>query len=102
MPLPKDRSRSVRRVHKRTPTRKNVIHYKRRKKGNKHKCAITGVRLLGVSSKRKTAHTKKKPNRIFGGHLSAKLTSRIMRFRQRLKAKEIKLSDIPIILRKYV
>ena len=53
MPAPKNRSTSVRKIHKRTPRGGKTIHYKRRVKGKAHACALCGSRLQAVSSSAK-------------------------------------------------
>ncbi|OIO20637.1 hypothetical protein AUJ17_04755 [Candidatus Micrarchaeota archaeon CG1_02_47_40] len=102
MTLPKNRSRSVRKIYGRTPQGKSRIRYKRREKGKAHACAVSAVRLFGTTSQKKTSKTQKVPNRMFGGHLSAKITERIVRLRSRLAGGEISISDIPINIRKYL
>ena len=65
MPLPKNRSTSVRKIYKRIPTGK-TIHYKRVVKGKKHYCALSGEVLPGVTSRQSTAKSAKRPNRKLG------------------------------------
>ncbi|MEO3992876.1 MAG: 50S ribosomal protein L34e [Desulfurococcaceae archaeon TW002] len=64
------RSRSLRRVWRRTPGGKTVIHY-RRSKPHVAVCGVCGSRLGGVptstGSLRKVAKSSKRPERIFGG-----------------------------------
>ena len=73
MPESRYRSRSYRRVHKKTPGGKTVLRYKK-KKPSKHVCAKCGQLLHGVPRGRpyeirKLSKTKKRPNRPFGGYL---------------------------------
>jgi len=73
MPELRYRSRSYRRVHKRTPGGQNVLRYKK-KKPSKHVCAECGAILHGVPRGRpyqvnKLSKSKKRPNRPFGGYL---------------------------------
>lgn len=103
---PRHRSRSLKRVQRRTPSKRTVTHYKK-KKPAKHKCAICSAVLHGkprdVSSKIKnTLKSKRKVNRPFGGMLCTKCSRRVISLRARLKNGLIDLNDIPISLRKYI
>ena len=102
MPLPKNRSTSVRKIHVRTPKRGHVIHYKRRVKGNTHVDAITGERLQGVNSKQGKAASNKVPNRKFGGNLSSSTSSRVIKFAARVKDGSMKLDDVDVRLLSHV
>lgn len=67
------RSRSYRRVYKKTPGARNTIHYKPRKPKVAH-CTICGNRLQGIPRERPykmatIAKTKKRPERPYGGVL---------------------------------
>jgi len=78
MPEGAKRSRSLRRVFKRTPGGRNVIHYSRRKP-SKAKCKECGAVLAGVANERpskmgKLSKTEKRPSRPFGGVLCSKCT----------------------------
>ena len=101
MPVPKNRSGSVRRIYKRIPTGK-TIHYKRVEKGKKHHCAISGAVLQGVSAKQSTAKSVKTPNRKFGGALSSEISSRLIRIANRVKEGEMELSEVEIRYLPYV
>jgi large subunit ribosomal protein L34e len=72
MPRPLYRSRSYKRVYRRTPGGRTVVHYERRK-NTPMRCARCGAILAGVpikESKRRTLpKTLKRPERIFGGVL---------------------------------
>lgn len=78
MPELRYRSRSYKRIHKKTPGGKTVLRYKK-KKPSKHVCAECGQLLHGVPRGRsyeirKLSKTKKRPNRPFGGYLCSKCT----------------------------
>ncbi|MFH1511197.1 MAG: 50S ribosomal protein L34e [Candidatus Woesearchaeota archaeon] len=67
------KSRSYRRVYKKTPGARNVIHYLPRKPKVAH-CGICGKRLQAVPRERPyrmaaMAKTKKRPERPYGGVL---------------------------------
>ncbi|MCX6771292.1 MAG: hypothetical protein NTX79_04510 [Candidatus Micrarchaeota archaeon] len=102
MPLPKNRSNSVRKLHVRVPKRGHVIHYKRRIKGNVHSCGITGERLQGVSSRQGTAASVKRSNRKFGGNLSSAASSRVIKFASRVKEGAMRLEDVDVRLLSHV
>jgi ribosomal protein L34E len=102
MPLPKNRSNSVRKIHVRVPKRGHTIHYKRRVKGNVHADAITGVKLQGVNSKQGKAASNKVPNRKFGGNLSSATSSRVIKFATRVKDGTMKLEDVDVRLLSHV
>lgn len=76
MPELRYRSRSYKRIHKKTPGGQTVLRYKK-KKPSKHVCAECGQLLHGVPRKRpyeinKLSKSKKRPNRPFGGYLCTK------------------------------
>ena len=73
MAKPGQRSRTLRRVSKRTPGSKTVLHYLKRKP-SKAKCSKCGKLLPGVPRERpykmaRMAKTKKRPERPYGGAL---------------------------------
>ncbi len=72
MVRPALRSRGVRRVYRRTPGGRTVIHYDRLRKA-KARCAICGRELGGVPidamELRKLPKSLKRPERMFGGVL---------------------------------
>ena len=73
MVSPKLRSRSWRRVQKRTPGGRNVTHYER-EKPSKAQCGNCGAALSGVPRElpykmRTMPKTKKRPERPYGGVL---------------------------------
>jgi large subunit ribosomal protein L34e len=82
MVQPKFRSRSYRRVFKRTPTGKNVLTYVRRKTG-KAQCKDCGRVLSGVASGisnlvKKMSKTQRRPERPYGGVLCNVCTKKEM------------------------
>jgi large subunit ribosomal protein L34e len=76
MPAPSRRSRSLRKVHRKVPGGRTVVHYKKKKPG-KAKCGRCGAALKGVPRERpykmrKLCKTKKRPERPYGGVLCSK------------------------------
>lgn len=98
MPLPKNRSTSVRRVPKRTP-KGSTIHYARKKKGNRHSCSLSGEPLQAVSS---NAAGNRRPNRKFGGTLSSKYSSRVIVTASRVKEGAMSLGEVDLAMLPYV
>lgn len=87
MPAPRLRSRSKRRIARRTPGGKLVIHYVSRKPSKAH-CGICGAELNGVP--RETAFklknmpkTQKRPERPFGGVMCSSCMRRYYIFENR-------------------
>ena len=73
MVRPAYRSRSRRRVYKRTPGGRTVVHYEKRKPGVA-RCAVCGRPLGGVPrgrpvELRNMAKTEKRPERPYGGQI---------------------------------
>jgi len=100
MPLPKNRSTSVRRVPRRTP-KGSTIHYSRKRSGNRHSCALSGNPLQAVSSeKAKTGN--RRPNRKFGGALSSQAASRVIIIASRVKEGAMKLDEVDLTMLPYV
>jgi large subunit ribosomal protein L34e len=76
MPTGKHKSRTFRRVFKRTPSGKSKLFYLKRKPKKAH-CANCGKVLAGVPRERpykmkKLSKTQKRPQRPFGGNLCSK------------------------------
>jgi len=76
MPEGRFKSRTFRRVNKKTPGGKNIRQYKKRKP-EPHKCANCGKLLKGIPRERpykmqNMGVTKKRPERPFGGKLCSK------------------------------
>ena len=72
----KYKSRTYRRIHIKTPGRRNIIHYKRRKPSKAH-CAECRAVLSGVPRElpykmQNMPKTKKRPERPYGGMLCSK------------------------------
>ncbi len=102
MTVPKNRSNSMSKKFIKAPQGKTTVHYSRRKTGACHYCSETGEKLSGVSSGTHVSKSRRTPNRIFGGELSAKFTGRVLRLRSRLKSGALELAKIPLNLRKYM
>ena len=82
MVRPMYRSRSLRRVMKRTPGGRVVIHFERDRR-TVMKCGRCGRILNGVPTtnalRRKLAKTQKRPQRMFGGVLCPKCLAEILK-----------------------
>lgn len=83
MVRPALRSRSLRRVYRRTPGGVAVVHYERRKPGPA-RCARCGRPLFGVprlrpSQLRGLPKTRKRPERPYGGVLCANCLEELLR-----------------------
>ncbi|RME78311.1 50S ribosomal protein L34e [Candidatus Woesearchaeota archaeon] len=82
MVAPRLRSRTLRRVFRKTPGGKTVVLYKRRA-ANKPRCGLTGQELHGVprgtpSKIKALPKSKKRPQRPFGGVLSSEAMRRVL------------------------
>ena len=88
--IPKNRSRSVKRVFVRTPSGRRTTHFKR-KRGKRVLCRICGRVLGGVRNVRGIAASEKVPERIFAGTLCAGCTSELVALKARLEAGEQKI-----------
>lgn len=102
MPVPKNRANSVRNIKYRAPSGDSRIRYRRRVKGGKHYCAVSGELLTGVHSTPGMMPTQRRPTRPFGGRLSPSMTKRVVVYRARLAQGIISLNDVPVILLPYV
>jgi large subunit ribosomal protein L34e len=102
MPLPKNRSNSVRKIKYKTQQGDSRVRYRRRVKGKKHTCAISGKLLSGVNSLRSKAKSKKRPERPFGGRLSPSVSRKVVKLRSRLNEGEISIDEVPVELLPYV
>ncbi|GAB6147600.1 50S ribosomal protein L34e [Stetteria hydrogenophila] len=83
MVRPALRSRSLRRVYRRTPGGVTVVHFEKRKPGPA-RCARCGRPLNGVprlrpSALRKLSKTAKRPERPYGGVLCAACLAELIR-----------------------
>ena len=101
MPLPKNRSTSVRKIHKRTP-KGRTVHYRRRVKGGRHSCGLCGAMLQAVNSHASLSSSARAPNRKFGGNLCTGCASRVMVVSLRLKEKAISRDDVEVRMLKYI
>jgi large subunit ribosomal protein L34e len=96
------RSRSVKRLHRVTPTKRHVIHYRRGKNAFPH-CAICSKELNGISASSNAKGRSLRTNsRKFGGVLCALCTSKVVMLASRIEHGEMKLNDIGIRERQYV
>ena len=102
MVVPKNRSNSVRKIKYRTQQGDSKTRYRRKEKGKKHVCAISGARLTATHSTRRIAKSKRTPSRIFGGRLSPAVTKKVLKLRSRLEQNLITLEDVPVDLLEYV
>ncbi|MFT4309987.1 MAG: 50S ribosomal protein L34e [Candidatus Woesearchaeota archaeon] len=87
MTAPRHKSRTMRRVKRKTPGNRVVTHYKPRKP-SRQRCAITGEKLHGVPQERplglrKLSKTQKRPERPYGGVLSSKGLREVMKQKAR-------------------
>lgn len=76
MPAPRLRSRSLRRIFRKSPGGRTKLHFKKRKP-KAAKCSTCGDMLKGVPRElpfkmRNMARTKKRPERPYGGVLCSK------------------------------
>ncbi len=83
MVRPSLRSRSLRRVRKRTPSGASVLHFEKRKP-SPARCARCGRPLNGVprlrpNRLRKLSKTAKRPERIYGGVLCPRCLADLLR-----------------------
>ncbi len=83
MVRPALRSKSLRRIHKRTPGGRHVVHYERRRPGPA-RCARCGRPLNGVprlrpSKLRALPKTAKRPERPYGGVLCPSCLAELLR-----------------------
>ncbi len=102
MPLPKNRSNSVRKIMYKAPDGESRIRYRRRKKVKNHYCAISAQKLTSVSSDSTIAKSKRIPNRPYAGRLSPSVSRKVIKLRTRLENNEITLDDVPVEFLPYV
>jgi large subunit ribosomal protein L34e len=102
MPVPKNRSNSVRTIKYRTPSGKSAIRYRRRVKGGKQFCAVSGDLLTGTHATRSLKPSMRRPERPFGGRLSPSVARRVTIFRSRLAQGLVTVDDVPVALLPYV
>jgi large subunit ribosomal protein L34e len=82
MPAGRYRSRTLRRVFRKTPGNRVVLHYKKRKP-QKAKCGSCGAILNGMARElpsrlKNLSKSQKKPSRVFGGNLCSKCSRKII------------------------
>ena len=80
MPSGNKKSRTLRRVFKKTPGARNVLHYVKRKPAQ-HKCALCGKELIGIPRLRprrmqNISKTQRRPERPYGGFLCSSCARR--------------------------
>jgi len=92
MTLPKNRLGSVKRVFRRAPTGRTVVHYKKPTKAWV-KCRLCGAILGGVKDSRRAAKSEKVPSRLFAGQLCAGCVAEIVKARARIRAGEARPED---------
>ncbi|MBD3310291.1 50S ribosomal protein L34e [Candidatus Woesearchaeota archaeon] len=83
MPRGMQKSRTLRRVFRKTPGSRNVLHYKKRKPSKAH-CSSCGAELKGVSRERpyrtnNMSKTEKRPERPYGGVLCSRCTRKTIK-----------------------
>ena len=83
----KHRSRSLRRVHKKTPGANNVTHYIKRKPA-RAKCAgckteLPGIPRLQPSKMKNSPKTVKNTNRTYGGYYCSKCARKVLTAKSR-------------------
>ncbi len=76
------KSKSFRKVYRKTPGSRVAIHYKKRKPKNAS-CANCGVKLSGTLRERpykmmNTSKTKKRPQRPYGGYYCSKCMRQVL------------------------
>jgi len=86
----KKRSRTLRRIHVRTPGNRNVVHYKQKKKNRPH-CSSCGSLLHGIKAMmpremHSMPKSTKRPERPYGGVFCSQCMRReiIQKARQQL------------------
>lgn len=87
MTKPRFKSRSWKRIKRKTPTGITIIY--RRKKPNKARCSKCGRELHGVPRLRavqirKLSKTKKRPERPYGGNLCSSCMRELMKEKARI------------------
>src|SRR3989338_9866361 len=105
MPSPMLRSRSVKKLFRRTNSGTRIIY--KAGKPSKAICAICAAKLNAVpnripSEMRKLAKTEKRPERVFGGVLCGGCTSTVLKEKSRLSNASIMREHVPLNHLKYV
>ena len=91
MVAPKYRSGSKRRISRRTPGGRTVLHYKGGKPGSNHcgRCGkpLQGTPKLNQAEIRKVSHSKRVPERAYAGVLCSDCTESLLRYVTRFEVK---------------
>lgn len=95
------RSSSLRKILYRTPSGKVKEKYKRKVSRNIY-CKICSRKLQGAETTRNLSKTAKKSGRMFSGELCHRCTEMVLKYRTRLRAKEISPFDVDVRYAKYV
>ncbi len=101
MPLPRNRSRSGKRMPTRTPNGKNVEHYKSKRPGRLG-CRICGAVLGGVKNSRRASASEKTPTRIFAGQLCAGCASEVIKMKSRIRIGEMRAEEASHAQREFI
>ena len=100
MTSPKNRSTSIRKVKRRSPSGDSREYYIRRKTVGKGSCAVCKAKLLGISSV--GAKSSRRPERKFGGVLCPNCQKKVVVEATRVKDKFKSIEDVALMYRKYV
>ncbi|MEM0372587.1 MAG: 50S ribosomal protein L34e [archaeon] len=101
MPRPGLKTRSLRKKKKKTPGKRNVEYYQR-KKHTRSYCSLCGTRLAGVKTHRKLAKTLKKCGRKYSGTLCHRCAEKIIKTQARITAGQIARADADASAQKYL
>jgi len=102
MPVPKNRSSSVRRIFRKTQKGKIAIHYRRKKKEGRHHCAVCGGILQGVTTARGLARSERVPSRKFAGVLCHNCVSKVIVLASRVKGGQLPANEVEVRYKRYV
>ncbi len=102
MPMPRNRSNSVRKIKHRLPSGKTAIRYRRREKGGKHSCATCGGRMQGTHSMSYLKPSLRSPNRKFGGMLCPSCAKRVIILQSRLDGGALSIDEVEVKLLPYM
>ncbi|MEM3361872.1 MAG: hypothetical protein QXV83_03060 [Candidatus Anstonellaceae archaeon] len=100
--IPKNRSNSIRKLKRKTPSNRTTILFKKRTKQKKFSCALTNKKLAGTSFSKSLAKSKKVPNRPYAGQLIAKEARRLIKYKELLRSNQITLEQIPSKYHKFL
>jgi ribosomal protein L34E len=95
--LPRFRSKSVRKIRRKTPKGVSVRFERKKRKGAR--CALCGVKLAYGSE---SAKSKRKPSRKFAGVLCARCSFEVLKLAAKVKANHMKLDEIEMRKRRFV